>query len=71
MFATVRALMEEQTRRKTVGCCDWQTPMRPDHGQDFLSDLGRHSAPGYPLVGRMHGLAELRGVMAACARRAC
>ncbi|MGC1494237.1 MAG: mannonate dehydratase [Sulfitobacter sp.] len=66
MVGTVRALMAEQTRRKAEGRSDWQIPMRPDHGQELLSDLGGHSTPGYPLIGRMRGLAELRGIMAAC-----
>ena len=41
--------------------------MRPDHGHDLLDDLNRQGQPGYPLIGRMRGLAELRGVMAALA----
>ena len=39
-------------------------PFRPDHGHDLLSDIGRGTHPGYPLIGRMRGLAELRGVCA-------
>lgn len=65
MVGTIRALMAEQRRRKALGRDDWQIPMRPDHGQELLSDLGRHGMPGYPLIGRMRGLAELRGIMAA------
>ena len=64
MVGTVRALMGEQDRRRAEGRADWQIPMRPDHGQELLSDLGGHSTPGYPLIGRMRGLAELRGIMA-------
>lgn len=67
MVATIKALLTEETRRKDAGRQDWQIPMRPDHGQELLSDLGGHSQPGYPLVGRMRGLAELRGIMTACA----
>jgi mannonate dehydratase len=65
MVATIGALLAEQKRRKTEGRADWQIPMRPDHGQAMLDDLSRNSMPGYPLIGRMRGLAELRGVMLA------
>ncbi len=67
MVATIRVLLAEERRRKAEGRADWQIPMRPDHGQDILDDLKRRSQPGYPLVGRMRGLAELRGGMAALA----
>ena len=67
MVATIRALMAEEARRKAQGRSDWQIPMRPDHGQALCSDLERPLQPGYPLVGRLRGLAELRGVMAALA----
>jgi mannonate dehydratase len=65
MVAAIRALLAEETRRKASGRADWQIPMRPDHGQSLLSDLDRPVMPGYPLIGRMRGLAELRGIMAA------
>lgn len=65
MVATIRALLAEQARRKAEGRADWEIPMRPDHGQALCSDLQRPLQPGYPLVGRLRGLAELRGVMAA------
>ncbi len=66
MVGTVQALMAEQARRRTEGRADWQIPMRPDHGQELLGDLGGHSTPGYPLIGRLRGLAELRGIIATC-----
>jgi mannonate dehydratase len=65
MVAVIAAVLTEERRRKTEGRKDWEIPMRPDHGQDILDDLGRRSQPGYPTIGRMKGLAELRGVMTA------
>jgi mannonate dehydratase len=65
MVATIRALQTEERRRQAEGRTDWQIPMRPDHGQELLRDRDTDSMPGYPLIGRMRGLAELRGIMAA------
>ncbi|MEO0860851.1 MAG: mannonate dehydratase [Pseudomonadota bacterium] len=68
MVAVVSALLDEQRARQAAGRPDWQIPMRPDHGWHFADDRSRHTAPGYPLIGRLKGLAELRGVMHALAR---
>ena len=68
MVALVDALMAEEQRRKAAGLTAWQIPMRPDHGHELLDDLGKGSFPGYPAVGRLRGLAELRGVMTALAQ---
>jgi mannonate dehydratase len=65
MVATITAVLTEERRRKAAGRADWNIPMRPDHGQDVLDDLGRKSQPGYPSIGRLKGLAELRGIMTA------
>jgi hypothetical protein len=65
MVALVTVLLEEQKRRKDANEPDWRILMRPDHSHELLDDVGRHTHPGYPMVGRMRGLAELRGVMTA------
>ncbi len=65
MVAVVAALLGEERRRRDAGRADAEIPMRPDHGQNILDDLKRGAQPGYPAIGRLKGLAELRGVMAA------
>ena len=67
MVALIAALLDEEARRKAEGRADWEIPMRPDHGHEILDDIGRGSFPGYPAIGRLRGLAELRGVMTALA----
>ncbi|EFH12418.1 mannonate dehydratase [Pseudoroseomonas cervicalis] len=68
MVGVVEVLLTEQQRRKAAGRADWRIPFRPDHGHELAYDLGRGTFPGYPLIGRMKGLAELRGVMRALAQ---
>jgi mannonate dehydratase len=67
MVAVVAVLLEEQSRRKSAGRTDWRIPFRPDHGQELADDIGKPTHPGYPLIGRLRGLAEIRGVMTALA----
>lgn len=62
MVALIAAVLDEEQQRRSSGRADWQIPMRPDHGQDILDDLARRTQPGYPSIGRLKGLAELRGV---------
>ncbi len=64
MPALIAVLMREEARRRSEGRADAEIPFRPDHGHELVSDLGRGTHPGYPLVGRLRGLAELRGVIA-------
>ena len=65
MVAVIAAVLAEERRRRTEGRPDWNIPFRPDHGQDILDDLGRKGQPGYPTIGRLKGLAELRGIITA------
>lgn len=58
----MKAIVEEQIRRKTVGRTDYNIPIRPDHGHKMLDDFNRAGNPGYPLIGRLKGLAELAGL---------
>ncbi len=63
MVGVVRALMVEETRRQREGRVDREIPMRPDHGHLLADDIDKTVNPGYSLIGRLKGLAELRGVM--------
>lgn len=65
MPAVLSALLDEQDRRRAAGQADWQLPMRPDHGHTMMDDLQKPAGitPGYSCIGRMRGLAELRGLM--------
>ena len=65
MVALMRVLLVEKAHRHDAGRTDHDIPFRPDHGHEILSDIGRDLVPGYPLIGRMRGLAELRGIASA------
>ena len=62
MNKIMKAVVEEQLHRRNVGLTDWQIPVRPDHGLKLLYDYSRNDNPGYPLLGRMRGLAQLEGL---------
>merc|ERR1712232_304498 len=62
MFCVVETLLREQCRRKVTGRQDHRLPYRPDHGHKMMDDLLKPTNPGYPAIGRLRGLAELRGL---------
>lgn len=63
LIGVAATLMAEEDRRRAEGRADAEIPFRPDHGHLMGDDIGKKSNPGYSFVGRLKGLAELRGVM--------
>lgn len=62
MYAIVKSILAEQKRREESGRDDIAIPMRPDHGHKLLDDFNYDTFPGYSAIGRLKGLAELRGL---------
>lgn len=60
LIGIIIEIVREKRRREFAGD-DRSLPFRADHGQQLLNDRERDASPGYPAVGRLRGLAELRG----------
>jgi mannonate dehydratase len=67
MVGVIAAVLDEEARRRKEGRADAAIPMRPDHGHLLAADPVRNANPGYSYLGRLKGLAELRGVTRAVA----
>ncbi|WP_198931733.1 mannonate dehydratase [Labilibacter marinus] len=62
IYSVLKTIVQEEESRKEDGRKDISIPVRPDHGNQMLGDIGQDNNPGYSLYGRMKGLAEIRGL---------
>ena len=66
MVSVIRELLaEEQKRLQTDDSSNAEIFIRPDHGHQMMDDIGKEINPGYSAIGRLKGLAEVRGVIQA------
>lgn len=69
MLGVIDTLLREERRRAACGHAQAAIPLRPDHGHLLGDDGVKRSNPGYSYIGRLKGLAEIRGVMRALDRQ--
>jgi mannonate dehydratase len=62
--ALISIIIQEQKRRIKAGGKSVRMPVRPDHGIKMLDDFGKNTPPGYPVIGRLRGMMEIRGIEA-------
>lgn len=65
MVAVIKQLLSEEKRRRCEGFIDNEIYIRPDHGHQMMDDINKTVNPGYSGIGRLKGLAEIRGVIRA------
>ncbi len=65
MVQVIKELLQEENRRTEIGLSSGDIYIRPDHGHQMMDDIGKAVNPGYSAIGRLKGLAEIRGVIQA------
>jgi mannonate dehydratase len=65
MVQVIKELLREENRRTEIGLSNGDIYIRPDHGHQMMDDIGKAVNPGYSAIGRLKGLAEIRGVIQA------
>ena len=65
MVQVIKQLLNEEQRRKQQNLSEQDIYIRPDHGHQMMDDIGKNVNPGYSGIGRLKGLAEIRGVIRA------
>ena len=65
MVQVIKELLDEESRRTENGLSNGDIYISPDHGHQMMDDMEKTVNPGYSAIGRLKGLAEVRGVIRA------